>query len=165
MSQPSKQRNSRAFTLVELIVVMVIMAIAAAMAAPYAIDTGSAGATAAARIITCDLQFAQDEAITSQVPVTVAFSTAGESYSLSNASGALIHPINKTSYVIDFNALRGLNGVDVVSASFGGGSSVTFDELGSPDNAGNVTVQCGSDSYVVNVAAATGKVTVSAGGA
>jgi prepilin-type N-terminal cleavage/methylation domain-containing protein len=148
------------FTLVEIIVVIVIMAIAAAVIIPHAIGTSDVQAVSGARILASDLQYAENTAITSQSPVTVTFDVAGESYTLSNASGPLIHPITKGAYVVSFASQRGFDNLDIASASFGGNVMVTFDELGAPDNAGSVTLQAGPHVYRVDVAAATGNVTV-----
>ncbi len=156
------RRNNRqapAFTLIELLVVVVILAIAAAVVIP-SMNTSSLQAVSAARMIAADLQYAQNIAITTQRPVTVTFDAEGNSYSLSNASGALIHPMNKNAYSIDFGSQSGFNQLDIVYASFYGGASVTFDELGAPDNPGNITVQAGANVYMIDVAGITGRVTV-----
>ncbi len=148
------------YTLAEVLVVVMILSIAAAMVIPNVISTSDMQAVGAARIIAADLQYAQSVAITTQVPVTVEFDPASESYSLRNASGLLIHPMNKTGYTIRFSSLNGYDRLDVTSASFGGTASVTFDEMGSANNSGTVVVQAGAHVYRIAVAPATGKVTV-----
>lgn len=162
--QQGRNSTSIGFTLVELLVVIVVMAILAGMVIPYAVSTSDLEVVSAARIISSDLQYAQDVAITSQQLVTVTFNSSGESYTLSNASGVLIHPINKSAYMMDFSSQSGFAGLDVVSADFAGSNAVTFDELGSPDNAGTIVLQAGPHVYNVSVAAATGRVTVSMAG-
>ena len=161
-----KRCERAGFTLIELLVVLVIMAIAAGMVVPYAVSTGDLSVISAARMLSCDLQFAQNSAITSQQPVKVAIDPSAESYSLvwSNTSTPLIHPMNKSDYVVDFPSMRGLSELNVVSANFGGATDVIFDVLGSPDNAGSVTLQAGPNVYVVGVLTATGKVTVTRAG-
>jgi general secretion pathway protein H len=153
-----------AFTLAELIVVIVILAVAAGMVVPYAISTSDLAVVSAARILASDLEYAQNVAITTQQWVKLSFDTSTESYSLANASGTLDHPINKAPYVVSFPSLRGFEGVNVVSAGFGGAPELTFDVLGSPDNGGSTVLQAGAHTYVVSVASATGKVTVSPAG-
>jgi len=148
------------FTLIEILVVLVVIAIAAAMVVTSANGTESAKASSAAKMIAMDLEYAQSIAVTHQDPVTVTFSPDGESYSLTNSSGPLTHPTSKSAYTTDFGSLGGFENVDVVSAGFAGGQDVVFDELGTPDNGGDVTVQVGSHTYQISVGAATGKVTV-----
>ena len=156
--------DEEAFTLVELIMVIVVIAISAVVVVPLVVGTSDLQVISAARIVASDLQYAQNMAIAKREPVTVTFTPGTESVALSNARGALIHPITKDTYTTDFRVRNGFGKVDIVSADFSGSTSVTFDEMGSPDNAGTVTLQAGSHVYTVDVAAATGKVTASSAG-
>ena len=151
----------RGFTLIELLVVVVILAIAGMAVIPMMSGTGDLQAISAARIIATDLQYAQNVAITTQELIEVTFDIMVESYDLaSKTSGALQHTMTKEDYVVGFKGQENFDQVDLVSASFGGGAKVAFDELGSPDNGGSVTVQAGSTVYRVDVAPVTGMVTV-----
>jgi len=152
--------SATAFTLVEILVVVIIMGIAAGVVIPMAIDSGDLQAAGGARMLASDLQYAQSTAITTQTPVTVTFNISGDSYTLSNASGPLIHPMTKDAYTVDFDTIGGFSSLDLVSVSFGGEAEVTFDELGSPGNPGTVTIQAGAYTYQITVSAATGRVTV-----
>ena len=96
--------------------------------------------------------------------MTVTFDVNGESYALSNTSGALIHPMTKSAYTVTFGSQKGFENVDILSETFPSGQAVTFDELGAPDSPGSVTVACGAHSYRIDVAAATGKVTATSTG-
>ena len=160
MSLKNLPGNSHGFTLVELIVVLIIIAIAAVMVVPYAVGTSSLQAQSAARVVMTDLEYAQNHAIVTQSPVTVTFSVAGNSYTVSNESGTLIHPITKQAYVVDFDTSRGFDSVSLESVDFGGTAVVTFDALGAPDNNGTVTVVAGPHAYSVAVAPVSGRVTV-----
>lgn len=160
MSCPLRRSSSSAFTLVEIIVVVLILAIAAAVVIPQVVGTDSFAVISAARMLSCDLEYAQNEAITTQSNITVRFNLIAESYELRNASQRLNHPINHTEYLVDLASQRGFEEVVIVSADFDGLAEVTFDELGAPIGAGSVTLQAGSHVYRVDVAPATGKVTV-----
>jgi prepilin-type N-terminal cleavage/methylation domain-containing protein len=153
--------RGRGFTLTELLIVVMLIAVLAAVAIPMALDTDDIQASAAARKITGDLQYAQNQAIATQTPITVTFSASGDSYQLSNASGILVHPINKSSYVVSFSTQRELSRVDVLSADFGGTSAVTFDEMGAPGAGGSVAIQAGARTLTLNVADVTGLVSAS----
>ena len=155
-----KNKLSPAFTLIELIAVIVIIAVAATIVVPYATGTTSFQASSASRLIMSDLEYAQNQAITTQIPVSVTFSVSENSYTVSNASGTLIHPISKKAYMVDFDTTGGFGKVSVSSVDFGGGSSITFDALGAPDNDGRVTVVAGQHTYTVTVSPVSGRVTV-----
>lgn len=155
----ARPRLPAAFTLAEILVVIFILAIAAALVVPQMTGTSSMAAQSAARMVMADLEYAQNQAIFTQSEITVAFSLSGNSYTVSNASGPLIHPITKKAYVTDFGTSVGLQGVSIESVSFSG-ASVTFDALGAPDNNGSVTVSAGTQAYRVVVAPVIGRVTV-----
>ena len=155
------RRNRRfGFTLIEMMVVVVILGICAAVIIPMAMDSSSAQAKAAARMLSADIQYAQSAAITYQMPITMAFSTANESYTLKDPNGTtLTHPVQRSAYAVDFGSQSGMSEVEIISASFTG-ASVTFDEMGTPTGQGTVRLQAGSYIYDITVAAATGRVTV-----
>ncbi len=161
---PHHRKKSRCslagFTLLELIVVMIILAIAAAVIVPQAVGTSGLEAQSAARMIMADLEYAQSQAIVTQETIEVDFSVTGNSYTVSNTSGPLIHPITKKQYVIDFDSQQGFQSVAIDSVGFGGGSKVRFDSLGAPDPDGSVTVAAGAHAYRVNVAPVSGRVSV-----
>ena len=165
-----RHRAARAgFTLIELIVVVMLLAIAAAVVVPQAMDTSDMQAMAAARTTASDLEYARDLAVTTTDRVTVTLDVSGESYVLTNTSGAIVHPITKApAYTVNFATQRGFERVDVETASFGSSSAVTFDETGVPAGAsgsplaenGQVRISAGASSYLITVEAGTGKVTV-----
>ncbi len=150
----------QAFTLVEVLVVVVIMAIAGAMIVPLMTGAGEMEAVSAARAIATDIQYAQSYAITNQSPATVRFYPDTDRYTLSNASGLLKHPMTNKGYLVDFRTGGDFDQVDLASASFGGVASVVFDELGSPNAGGSVTVLGGSRTYRIDVTSVTGTVSV-----
>ena len=160
---PSARRGG--FTLAEVIVVAVILAIGAGVVIPYAVSMGDLTVVSAARMIACDLQYAQSTAVTTQDPITVTFNPATDGYLLTSVvasqSVPLNHPINKSDYLVLFPQVRGFEELDISGASFGGGPAVTFDEMGSPDNSGAISLAAGSHMATVTVSPGTGNVTVS----
>ena len=160
LSPISKGVARIAFSLAELIVVIVILSILAAVAIPMAVGTSSTKVKASARLVMSDLEYAQNLAITTQTDITVTFNASGNSYTVSNASGSVIHPITKKTYTVDFDTTAGLSGVSLTSAGFGGNPAVVFGALGAPDASGTVSLTAGSVSYQVTVAPITGRVTV-----
>jgi Tfp pilus assembly protein FimT len=151
---------------VEILVVIVILAIAAAVVVPSLSDAADIAAVSGARRIAGDIEYAQNYAIATGNPVTVTFRDKDDananSYVVTNTSGALTHPINKTDYDIVFSSIEGMSGLVVQSVDFDGDPNVTFDALGAPDNAsdGTVTVKSGDETYTITVAPVTGRVTV-----
>ncbi len=138
---------------------MVILAILAGIVLPTIMSTTGIQATSGARMIAADLQYAQNVAITHQQSVTITFAPLTDSYSLSNASGPLIHPITKGAYTVSFGAGKEFESLDLVTTNFTD-HKVTFDSLGVPNNSGTVEIKAGSSEYDITIAPATGKVTV-----
>jgi len=162
-NEPSSKPGAwnHAFTLVEILVVIIILAISAAIIIPYAVGTSSSQARAAARMVMSDLEYAQNEAIVTQSPITVTFDISGNSYTVSNESGPLIHPITKKAYAVDFDTISGFENVSISSANFDGAATVTFDAIGAPNSGGTIVVSAGNHCYSITVAPVTGKITVS----
>jgi len=170
MARSSSERpiaeRAPAFTLVEILVVIVILAIAAAVVVPNLGSAADIQVLSGARRIAGDLEYAQNYAIATGDSVTISFRDKDDpnanSYIVSNTSGTLTHPINKTDYVIVFSSIDGMSGVSIDSVNFDGNSNVTFDALGAPSNAsdGTVTLSSGSDTYRITVVPVTGRVLV-----
>jgi prepilin-type N-terminal cleavage/methylation domain-containing protein len=145
-----------AFTLVELVIVVALLGILAMLVGPIVASGDGFAAAAAARAISSDIQYAQNHAIAFQEEVTVTFQPHEDTYTLSNESGPLIHPISNEAYVVDLGNQSDYAEFELLTASFGGGQTVTFDELGSPDNDGTVEFRIGSIRYAIDVAYVTG---------
>jgi Tfp pilus assembly protein FimT len=143
-----------------MLMVIIVLAIIAAMVVPHAVGSSGMQAQAAARMLMSDLEYAQSQAIATQETITVTFDPAANSYTFSNASGTLIHPITKQAYVVDLDTTAGFDSVSLSSANFGGAATVSFDALGAPDQGGAVRLTAGGSAYDVNVAAVTGRVSV-----
>jgi type II secretion system protein H len=157
----AKGRCRRGFTLVELLVVVVIIAIAAAIVMPRVGNTGDVQAMAAMQETVANLQYAQNEAIVMQSPITVAFDANNDSYLLRDANGATLkHPTTKWDFRVPFRSTRGTEQVDLIDPNFNGQPLLTFDTLGAPVQGGCVSVNAQGYSYRLNVAPVTGKISV-----
>ena len=151
--------SSAGFTLVEILVVVVILGITAGIVVPYALNTSSMQATAAARTLVSDLQYAQNVAVTTQSDVWVIFRVVHSWYELRNASGRLIHPITKKEYYVCYLGHQVFDKVRILGTTFTN-DMLGFDSLGTPYQGGSITLGAGNQTFRVNVAAATGMVTV-----
>lgn len=145
----------------EVLIMALVLVISAAVVVPYLSSGDYSVARAGARRLVSDMQYAQDAAIATQKDITVTFDIDGESYSLSNESGVLIHPISNNEYTTDFTVDNELSQLDIVTV-FGGGS-VTFDPTGVPNLGGEVVLRAGGSTFKVTVSSITGTVSADAG--
>lgn len=136
------------FSLVELIIVVLLIGIAAAAAIPqFAGALEHARAEAAAQRIAADLKYAMNDAITRSTTRTVTFTVGGDTYTIPEINAM---DSRREAYLVDLTD-EGF-ACQIVSADFGGSSSVSFDWHGEPDSAGSIVVQSGSSSFTVAVA-------------
>ena len=126
---------------------------------------GSAGGVqvrAAADMIAADLEYAKSMATSRQANYTVVFNTSTESYQIQDSSGVIDHPVKTGSqFIINFSADSRLDQVDLATVNFSATSQVQFDRMGSPDNAGTITLQGGGVTATITVEAVTGYITTS----
>ncbi len=169
----STARTSRAYTLVEVLIVVVITGLAAAVVVPQMLSAGTLGVQAASRIVIADLLYAQNEAIAQQTTLRVQFEPTENRYILqqfdpdAGASGEWV-PMSvawkdggSENYIVDFDEDTRFSEVTLFSGSFGTGNSyIEFDPLGSPDNGGTIVVRLRDKEYTITVAEFTGRVTV-----
>ena len=180
-SPPNARTTSRAFTLVEILVVVLILGIAAAVIVPSMGSRDDLKAAAAARMIMADLIYAQNRAITTQQRHYVVFNTTTpQNYrvSLSPTDGSSIqHPVSKNPYIMRVGpgGSSGLNEVTMSAVSFEGKTTLAFDELGVPyfyDPGANATtatsasggsavqVRCGTHTLTILIEPYTGEIKV-----
>ncbi len=170
------------FTLVEVLIIVFTLGIVATLALP-ALQSGieESKLSGASSEITVALEYSQIVAMTSGEQTRVTIDAASdtilvERFEISgDLTGAVIpeddieigafatmpHPASRgKNYYIVFADEPRFNGVDIVSATFGGGQTVTFDAMGvpSPSGGGTVTLTLGSQQVIVTVDA-LGKVT------
>jgi len=181
----SKQELHGGFTLVEALIIVFILGIVVTLAIPT-LQSGVAESklAGASGEITVALEYAQLVAMTSggQTRVTVdaandtilverfeitgditgAETEIAENDIDSGAFATVAHPASRgKDYNIVFADEDRFDGVDIVSATFGGGQTVTFDAMGVPSNGGTVTLSLGGNQVSLTVDALSGKVTSS----
>lgn len=177
--------RSRAFTLVEILMVVLILGIASTVIIPQLGSRDDLLASAAARQILSDLTYAQNSAITSQAPVYVVFTSAngaatGGSYSVCKAlpatgTNVLTHPVTKNPWTMQFGSASPSGtysrvGLSVVN--FDSKSTLMFDETGAPYSltssgtgqaalgSGSLAVVCNGYTLTITVQPLTGTLTV-----
>ena len=173
------------FTLVEALIIVFLLGIVTVMAIPT-LQSGLAESklAGASGEITVALEYAQLVAMTSGNQTRVTIDAANdtilvERYEISGdimgaetelpqndidtgAFATVAHPASRgKDYDIAFADESRFDGVDIVSATFGGGQTVTFDAMGVPSNGGTVTLSLGSNQVILTVDALSGKVTSS----
>ena len=157
------------FTMVEIIVVMVILIIAAMLAVPMVSSAADMQLQTAANVITADLEYAKNLAITRQESYSVVFSPGTSSYEIHDSSGVIAHPqLSGRNFVVSFADEKRLNRVSIAIAEFDAVQTISFDYLGSPYsgvgtatpmNSGVVTLQADTNTTIVNIEPVTGYIT------
>ena len=144
------------FTLVELVVVIVVVAVTAAIAVPrYTSSLSRYRADMAARRVAADLGLARSRAKVTGAAQTVLFTLANDSYTLPGVAG-LDRPSDPYTVVVSAEPYR----ADLISASFGGSTTASFNGYGAPAAGGSVVVQAGTTQKTVLLDAATGEAKV-----
>ncbi|HEV2293498.1 MAG TPA: prepilin-type N-terminal cleavage/methylation domain-containing protein [Tepidisphaeraceae bacterium] len=180
-------RQSRGFTLIEILMVVVILGIASAIIAPQIGSRDDLKVRAAARVLISDLIYAQNLAISQQKQIYVKFDADAENYRLMDRAGpagldsVIQNPITKDPFITKLGPAGGsrMSDVRIQSAVFNGvdityspAQTLTFDELGTPlvyrydhNNTnemldGTIVLQCGVRTITVTIERYTGEITV-----
>lgn len=170
-------RAMGAYTLVEVLIVVMIMGIAGAAVAPSLGSAGVLRIQSAVRMIVSDITYAQMDALGYQEQRAIVFDVDTNSYTLVQVIGNSIDVDNDALYdikgpgqrfIVNFDDEK-YGGAVIESATFDGDSTLIFDEMGGPVSSpgtsnlsdGGAIIITGPDSrWRVNVAAFTGRVTV-----
>lgn len=169
--------SERAYTLVEVMVVVVIMGIAGALVAPSMGQAGVLRIQAAVRSVVADITFAQMDALGYQEQRAVVFDVENNRYTLVQVNGSSIDVDADALYDNHGPGQRyrvSLNddvfgGTRIESADFDGDNVLIFDEIGGPvaspgsgtlSDGGSVVLAGPLSRFRINVAAFTGRVTV-----
>lgn len=162
----------RAYTLVEVLIVVTILGIAGAMVVPSFAQTHVLRVQAAVRTVVADLTTTQSDAVAYQRGRAVVFHPGDNRYTIVEVKGGAIDEALDRLEARDF--LDAEFGNAVISAvSFAGGTTVCFDELGSPvpppgsgavaaggSLGGYVEIQGSGQTYRITIEPFTGRITV-----
>ena len=148
--------RSRAFSLVELVMVIGIISVIAAIAIPaYARSLQRYAIDAAAQRIVSDLAFAQNLANSTSSTQAVSFAPASATYQVAG----MPDPDHLLSaYTVNLAATY--SGVALQSANFAGLTQISFDGYGVPKQGGTVVLVLGDLQRTITVDISTGKATV-----
>jgi type II secretory pathway pseudopilin PulG len=186
-ASPARTPAARSYTLIELIMVMAVLALAAAMLVPHLVGRDSLTVQAAVRLLIADLSFAQTDALANQEYRRVVFYDDGAGYCIIRVPTAgwvtpadlndpavdyVYDPLgNMGQYIVNFVEDERFEGVLITSADIDGQvltdrPEITYDQLGgtvngaAPGTGGNVVITFDDESYRIDIAAFTGKLTV-----
>ncbi|MEM0913754.1 MAG: prepilin-type N-terminal cleavage/methylation domain-containing protein [Planctomycetota bacterium] len=160
------------YTLIEVLVTVTVIGLASVVIVPSLMRGGELGLQAAARIIIADILLAQNDAIAYQSPRRVAFDIDNNEYRLEEGtvqsdgtiSWALVHADwlggSGGNYIVDFDTDSRFDGVVLIEADFDRAERVAFDELGGPTDGGFVRLRFEDQTYRIDVAEFTGRVSV-----
>lgn len=147
-----RSRRTRAFTLVEVLIVVVVLGIAGAMVIPSMSQTGVLRVQASVRTLVADIAYLQGEAMAFQARRAIWFGKvpqwdgAGSQWTFVDGNGYTMAEVTGPTLNLSTNAMmdpdhpdrpmgRNFNdarfgGAVISSPSFNGGALVIFDELG-----------------------------------
>lgn len=138
---------TRAFTLVELVIVLLIVGILAAVAAPkFSAALSSFRLRAVAERVAGDIRYAKRMAQQNSSTQTIVFDPDTESYTLAGIAN-----VNRRAQTYRFSLTDMEYECQLVSADFGGSSSLTFGVFGRPVSPGTVVVGCAGATSTLTI--------------
>lgn len=172
--------RTRAFTLIEMILVIALLGLAGAMVIPSMGSVGGLRVQAALRTIVSDITFAQSDAIAFQEKRAIVFDVTNNQYSVLAVPGSEIDIDTQMMY--DPTKPQGRYQVNFTNPQYGGAritrvafngsdanTTLVFDDMGGPlvgvasdqaSTGGVITVQCPTSTWDIVIEAFTGRVTV-----
>ena len=153
--------------MIELTIVIAILLIAAMVAIPMVTSAGTFQLRSVADMITADLEYAKQMAITRGGVYSVVFNRDNESYKVVDQNGSVVaHPVKVGfNYSVDLTADSRTDKVNIQNVDFDSTQTVKFDYLGSPyDGAGNpldsgeITLMVGKDEITISIEPVTGHI-------
>lgn len=167
----------RGYTLVEVLVTVTIMGIAGSVVIPSMSGAGVLRIQAGVRTVVADINFAQMDALAYQEPRGIVFDADANSYTIVQVFGANIDPVADAlydpkgpgqRYRVNLND-HDFGGAVLTNINLNGGDVLIFDEIGGPvasvgsdalSSGGSVDLQAPQGHFRINIAAFSGRVTV-----
>jgi prepilin-type N-terminal cleavage/methylation domain-containing protein len=188
----SRPNQTRAYTLVELLIVIAVLGIAASLLIPNMVNRDWMNAQAAVRMVIGDLNFAQSDALAHQELRRVHFYEDGRGYCIvritqtdlaipfdeaATSHDYIVDPLGRPGaagtghYIVDLVADDRFSGMTISAVNIDGNNrDLQYDSLGGtikaggssgvPGTGGSIVVTSGDESYQINIAPFTGKLTV-----
>jgi prepilin-type N-terminal cleavage/methylation domain-containing protein len=162
-------QSRRGYTLVEVLIVVTVLGIAGAVAAPAFSQTGVLRVQASLRSIVADISEAQADALAMQQSRAVVFDAASTSYTIVRVPGTTVDAKVDGIFTTHLGGSR-YGDAKFDKISFNGGSTLIFDEMGSPvaaagsstpANEGSLEVTGSNQRFKIAVQPYTGRVVVS----
>lgn len=129
------RKQSRGFTMIELIMMITIMAFLSIMVVTRTLQPSQYQKVHAARKMVSDIQYAQVLAMSTARRCGVSFNVGGNSYTVFIGSPAtpVTDPVSRTNYIVQYGA-GSYSNVNITDANFGGTATLYFDSRGRPYN-------------------------------
>ena len=147
-------RPRRGYTFVDLTLLVIVTGVTAAMALPrYANAAANFRAAQAAQRVAADLALARwaGRSTSTATGSTVTFTVAAATYAVAGVAGPT-GPASAYAVSLGSDPYR----ATIVSASFGGAATVTFDRYGQPSSGGTVVVAVGVTQKTITLDATSG---------
>lgn len=184
MMHTTQTRVTRAYTLIEVLIVVTVLGLAGALLTPLLGNRGDFDVQAAVRLLVADLTFAQSDALALQELRRVHFYEDGSGWCLvrideselsstfdASSADYVSDPLagsdRQLAYIVQLNN-GNFGGARVESVSLDGSArDISFDELGGtvsstglPGSGGTIVISAPGVRYQIDVAPVTGKVVV-----
>lgn len=155
------RRRQAGYTYIELVVVLLICSVLGAAAVPrYANALCQFRVGAAAQRLAADIAFTQRQALVRSKSQSLQFTPNGNPGIPNSYAMSTVNYVNFATAGATVDLSLEPYKATIASATFGPGTTLSFDIYGKPIQGGSVVLACGSYQKTVNVEATTGRVTI-----